>query len=233
MKILGIDLETTGLDLGACKILEIACAVWDTDCNRIMHSFSTVINCDTHPILAEISKIHGLTNGNLKNNGVPLRPALEVVADFCTKVDAICAHNAINFDRVILERDFEANGINIPQKTWIDTQTDVDYPNSMSSRRLTHLAVDHGFLNMFPHQAMFDVATMLRILSSYDIGTVVSRAQSPLIVIRAVAPREKNDEIRRRRYRWNPVKMIWHKTIRQFDLEKEIKEAPFTVEYAK
>ena len=40
--------------------------------------------------------------------------------------------------------------------------TDVPYPETIATRKLTYLAADHGIVNPFAHRALFDVITMMQ-----------------------------------------------------------------------
>ena len=50
----------------------------------------------------------------------------------------------------------------------------------IKTRSLPYLAADHGFLNPFPHRALFDVMTMIQIAGMYDINEILKYADSPI-----------------------------------------------------
>src|SRR5208282_4762391 len=78
-------------------------------------------------------------------------------------------------------------------------KADLEVPER-NSTRLTYMAADHAFLNPFPHRAMFDVMTMLKILDNYDIGKVMELAKSPTVTVKAIVSFDQKDLARNRGY---------------------------------
>ncbi len=96
-------------------------------------------------------------------------------------------------------------------------------------RKLTYLAADHKIINPFSHRAVFDVMTMLMVLSEYDPGEVLRYSASPSITIQAKVSYEDRAKASSRGYRWEAETKRWVKTIKQFQLDKEQREAMFNV----
>jgi DNA polymerase III subunit epsilon len=117
----------------------------------------------------------------------------------------------------------------------IDTLTDIPFASEPDSRKLKYLAGDHGFLNPFAHRAVFDVLTMLKVLSHYPIDKVLEYAKAPMITIRAVVDFNNKDKAKARRFSWEKIgdktyPKMWVKRIKEFQLEEEKKAmAPFQV----
>jgi DNA polymerase-3 subunit epsilon len=111
-------------------------------------------------------------------------------------------------------------------KTWIDTR--LDTPEPMKGT-LVCLAAQKGFLNPFPHQALSDVLTMLRILDGYDFNAVIERARIPNVTIRMDVPFESKDHAKELGYYWRPETKQWLKAIKLCDLEKEQTDSRFSV----
>jgi hypothetical protein len=116
-------------------------------------------------------------------------------------------------------------------KKWIDTMVDVPYPSEYHVRNLRHLAADHGFLNPFAHRAVFDVLTMLTIMSKYDLDEIVELSQEPLFMIYAVCSPPWTDngvssnEARKNGFRWNVELKLWTKQIRERQWDQEQQKA--------
>lgn len=107
-RILALDLETTGLR-NSDRIVEIGAVLFDTDENRIIAEFESLINPQRN-IPAESSQIHGLTSAD-----VSLAPVFEDIAeDFKLFMDAdvIVAHNAA-FDIRFLKNEFIRYGTEV------------------------------------------------------------------------------------------------------------------------
>ena len=92
---------------------------------------------------------------------------------------------------------------------------------------MIHLAAEHDFLNPFAHRAVFDVLTMFKVLSHYDIDEVVRYSKVPWVTVQAMVGFNNNKLAKERSYRWNPDRKIWWRLVKQDKLEQERKEAPF------
>lgn len=102
-----IDLETTGLSPGECRILEIGLvALQDA---RVLGTFGSLVNV-CGPVPSGITALTGIDDALLE--GAPCEAdALEAVAAFLGKhrVDVLVAHNA-RFDRGFLARAWREHG---------------------------------------------------------------------------------------------------------------------------
>jgi len=114
-----------------------------------------------------------------------------------------------------------------PAIDWIDTAVDVPYPEKMKTRNLLHLAAEHGFLPASSHRAVFDVFTMLQILSRYELIPVIARAKEPMMYLEACVSFNDRDLAKDRGYRWFPPKKIWWKAFKQSDAMAERAQCPF------
>lgn len=229
MRLLGIDFETTGLSTSESRIVEAGWAIWDTDLKSITFVHDELVYHSDEPAFQDgAEKAHGLSWPIIKQHGSPIETMLLNLQSAMMQVDAVVAHNGNNYDHPILKSNAARAGMGFPERLWIDTSLDVPYPQTMTTRRLVHLAAEHGFLNPFPHRAIFDVVTMLHVLSHYDIVEVVKNASAATIRVRAAGiTYDKRDLPKARRYRWEPAGKFWYKDIKDFDLEKERAEAPF------
>lgn len=113
-------------------------------------------------------------------------------------------------------------------RPWIDTTEDVPYPLEVKTRKLTHLAAEHGFVNPFPHRAVTDVLTTLRILSFYSTEEVERYAKAESKTLVANFERDdpefevKKDAVKRNGYRWTGApEYQWKKSIKDFQVEEE------------
>jgi DNA polymerase-3 subunit epsilon len=136
------------------------------------------------------------------------------MAEHC---EYIVAHNGTRFDRLFLEKQTWK-----PEKPWIDTLTDVPYPNEIVTRKLNFLAAEHGFLNPFPHRAIFDTLTMLKVFSLYAIDHVVEDMKSPLVKIMAQVSYEEKSKAKDLGFRWDPQNRHWYMEIRRLAWERRV-----------
>lgn len=229
MLLLGLDFETTGLDPVNDRITEIGACLWDTDRAQPVQLLQLFCNDGGVPISEEITKLTGITQRDLDMHGGETHMALSMLNLLIDKAEAVVAHNGNNFDKLFYEKSCARVIVKPAEKIWIDTAQDIPYPPEITTRKLKHLAVEHGFMNPFAHRALFDVVTMLRVLSHYDIFEVLKYAQAPLVTVRAMVSYDNRQLAKDRRYQWDGGKKIWTKQLRDFQLEKEKAEAPFQV----
>lgn len=225
---LGIDCETSGLDSETCEITEIGLVLWDTVEAKplLMKSFFV----DTGVQLSkEIVELTGITEGMLRTYGESLGSVCIETEKMMKMCEYIVAHNA-PFDRRFVTKMFEQSGMEMPGRPWIDSSADVPYPASITTRKLTHLAAEHGFINPFPHRAVTDVLTMFQIMKKYPVDIIIAYASSPTVTLLAKTTYEERELPKARGYRWNGDIKKWTKNIKEFQLETEEKDAPFSIE---
>jgi DNA polymerase-3 subunit epsilon len=131
------------------------------------------------------------------------------------------AHNGTTFDKPFCVAAYSRVGRVIPNKPWLDTRTDIKYPEHITTRNLRHLASEHSFLNPFAHRAVFDVLTMLKVASHYDIQAIVSRASEPTVYVQALVSFDDRDKAKARGYLWCGPKRIWWRGFKQSEYAAE------------
>lgn len=238
MIILGLDFETDSVDPESCQVLEVGAALWDVERHRAVRQADFLIQparIITPEQWAEVTPVHGLTQELVDLYGILDQEALCIVNDYFLEAEAVVAHNGTLYDKLVHAAWCLRYGRKKPETLWIDTRLDV--PEPMTGPLITQCA-KKGFLNPFPHQALSDVLSMLRLLDGYDLPAVVARARIPNIHVEALVPFDRKDEAKDRGYFWNGYKLKnptkqWLKMIKECDLEKEQGEAPFKVRQVK
>ena len=240
MLVCGVDFETTGLNVNEDRIIEVGAVIWDTDRHAPVLMMSHFIEVDV-PLSDEITKITGITSHDLEMWGHLPTVGLGLLLDFMREAEVVVAHNGTGFDKPLLEAEVARHHLTTqyPLLPWIDTSLDVPYPEMIKTRKLTHLAAEHGFLNPFAHRAVSDVLTMLKILSHYDVSEVLATSKLPTIRLVAVvkkpwhdlAPegKKENDLARARGYRWDGAKKQWLKHVKQNRVAEETDHGEFQV----
>jgi len=242
--ICGLDIETTGLDKEKDQITEIAWVIRDTEDPKPFVQKSFFVKPEDMDGLEITEFNYSLTKITKRHLafGDPLWLILsELLRDLDRfTVEALVAHNGRSFDMPFLYR---WAGI-VGQEHWvnalkgyllIDTKEDIQYPEDCRGNNLLYLAAYYGFLNPFPHSALPDVQTMLKVLSHHDFETVRGRARSPSIVLQALVPFERRDEAKAKGYRWEKwddeifFGKAWIKKIKECDLQKETEHLSFQV----
>ena len=231
MFFLGLDLETTGLDVKKDRIIEVGLVVYCTIRKKPLAMLSHLIRDETiGPLSDEIKEITGIDDWDLKEFGEDPKKVLGIVREFIERFPNVVAHNGRNFDIPFLYNEYDRFSLRRPNPfTLIDTSTDVPYPEMVGTRKLGYLAAEHGFLNPFPHRAVTDVLTMLKVVGQYDTSEVIKWALAPNLKVRAVVTYDDRQKAKDLGYRWEAGEKLWVKTLKNFQLEAERERADFEV----
>lgn len=244
MLILGIDLEgmsenlvENGVNLEKDRVTEIGAVLWDTRINQPIKVYSELIDeKDRLPMTEEIIDLTGIDEQLLEEwglKGEEIQMALNRLAIIMKKADFLMAHNGEKYDKPMLEALFKRFDVAFPQKVWIDTVFDIEYPKKIHQKNMAALEHAHGFINPFPHRAVTDVLSMLKIASHYDFERMATLASSSKvrIIAKLKAPNWKDKEqvetfnkiknrVSRARFQWNPGNKTWSKMIHKVLLDE-------------
>jgi DNA polymerase III epsilon subunit-like protein len=222
---LSYDVESTGLDVNEDRIIEVGAILFSTAQKKCLESQGFLVKADK-PISDEITKITGITQAAVDRFGYDSADALDTVIDMMNQADAIVGQNVIQFDKRITESWARREGKTLPEKLYVDTRTDLLLTQG---KHLQYMCADNFFLNLFPHSALSDCQSVVKLLEKEDIDKVIERAKSPTVVLIAHHRREDNDKAKKMRFRWNPTLRVWWLTAKQLDVEKIASEAPFDI----
>lgn len=216
MRLLGLDYETTGLDPVKNDIIEVGAVIWDTDLHVPLVIENFFVKCG-EPVSEEITEVNGIRDEWVTEFGLSPSEAMSRIHTLEYQSAANVAHNGAVFDRPFhrdwLRRIYDHYGRD-DNRLWIDTQNDVDYPEEITTRKLTYLAAEHGFLNPFAHRAVFDVLTMLVVMDKYPLADIIFSAKQPTIVIQALVSYDDRQKAKDALFRWNPDKKQWIRSIK-------------------
>lgn len=222
MLILGFDTETDGLVTPTTNILQIGAVLWDTAAQKkkAKAKVDVLINWpDLTEIKPEAAEVNGILLEATRKYGMLAKEAFETLVAMMRAADAMCAHNGNAFDKPLLMSNAARVGVEVPAMVWVDTSCDIEYPAHIQTRKLVHLAAEHGFVNPFPHDAISDVLTMLKVADLYDWDKTMTWARSPSVIIRADSTFQQKELVKKQNYRWNGESKEWTKTIKDFQLE--------------
>jgi len=229
MKILGVDFESTGLDVQKDRITEAGLVLYDTTARQPVRISGFLVKPMGAVIPSEVEQLTGITNALVAEFGVMPTAMLAAIAQMESQADYLCAHNA-EFDRGLYEAECARQKREPSKKPWIDTRTDLPPAAYLlgKSASLKYLACDHGFV--YPaHRAVNDVLAMFEILSRYDINETVKRAQTPNVNVRAVVSFDDKHLAKERGYYWKPELKLWIKPLKADEVDAEKLAAPFPV----
>jgi DNA polymerase-3 subunit epsilon len=231
MRVLCLDTETTGLQVDTDRPFELGTCLWDIELKAPLLIKNTFIDLGDITLSQEVKDVTGVREEWLKEFGVIPQAAYISLNDQIKyhKPDFLVGHNLVNFDRPMLLAEYKRLGLPtdlLAGLPVIDTRTDLPFEKEPSSRRLVHLTTDHGFLNPFPHRAITDVLSTLKLLSFYDFDKVVEQSKIPFITVRALVDYDSRQLAKDQRFSWEKVgdktyPKMWCKQIRENQLEAE------------
>jgi len=234
MILMGVDFETNGPEPTLCDITEAAWTIYDTEYGNTPIVSQVFLNKDVETMDPVAEKITGISLKRCHKYGIS-RDEIKthLSADLAVyEPDYLVAHNARGFDQIIFERLVPE-----PKLSWIDTLEDLpeDVYEKLGTRTLEFMAARLGFLNPFPHAALPDVYTMMKVLFMNDVEEVALRSQIPSVIVSANVSFNDKDLAKARGYFWQQIRggkvytKKWVKKIKKDLLEAEQQEAPFAV----
>tara|TARA_R110000868_G_scaffold334233_4_gene594943 strand:- start:4341 stop:5174 length:834 start_codon:yes stop_codon:yes gene_type:complete len=242
--VLGLDLEginenliENGVNLTLDRVTEIGAVLWDVNRSQPVKILSELIDEPDHlPLDEDTAELTGIDDDMLEQWGAKDKEIvriLETLVSMIEKADAVVAHNGGNYDRPMIEAMAQRFGVKFPDAIWIDSGRDIEFPKKMHMRSMAALEHAHGFVNPFPHRAVTDVLSMLKIFSAYNYERIYALATSPIVRVVAdlKAPNWKDqnavdefnrvkNKVAKARFRWNPSDKTWSKEIHQILLDE-------------
>ena len=211
-----LDLETTGLDCNNDKIIEIGIIKMALDENYKAHIIETYSELEDPKVqINELTEnLTGLNNTLVEGRKINWEKIIQDVR----QSSFVVAHN-MPFDRSFIEQREELKKEKIH---WACSQRHINWKkHGFKSQALNYLACDHGFVNPFPHRALFDCATTFRLISPYMEELLKKSYENEFELLATGAPFKYKDKLKERGYYWNPEKRVWFKNVFETDLEEE------------
>lgn len=218
-----IDLETTGLQAGKDKIIEIGLVQFryektTGEVTRIL-AREDFLQDPGIPLPAMIKDLTGLTDEMLKGQQINKKRVNELFKN----CGLVIAHNA-SFDRGFLHKDFPVSD----DCFWACSKEDIDWrEKGFSCRVLQHLCNDHGFYYE-GHRAEIDCMSLLKLVNiknkdgktTYLNDLINAAFQKEFILFADGAPFESKDILKNAFFRWDAINKVWSKKIKEGDIEE-------------
>jgi DNA polymerase-3 subunit epsilon len=236
MKILGIDLETNGLDVQKCAVVEIGLCLWDTDRHVSLRTAGFLVNDTASPTYGDwavCEKLSGITKADIDQFGIDPKQTYTTFRDFTKSADIILAANGLKFDKLVIDAYKRRYKIDTAECPWLDLYQ-FPFPDTCKHRNLLYLAAYYGFINPFPHRALSDTLTMMKIASNFDIPAIVQRQNAPSVSLVARVSYQKRALASERGFIWHSTRKLWYKVILESELEAltpVLTGYPFEVEF--
>jgi DNA polymerase III alpha subunit (gram-positive type) len=243
MIVAGLDIESTGLDKVKDRPIELGLSLYTTNFNRGLEANAFLVQSDGVPVTDEITEITGITQAMCDKYGRAPKEAYEESLYFVEQSAAIVAFNGRRFDIPMMHAWAKRVGLTFPDKLIIDPYEDMPATLSgstpgMRPQELITMCAKEG-IYYDPHEAGADVGAMLRLMAKRKFEHVLERAQSPMMVIQSHQAYGENAKAKKQKFRWNPERKIWWKSVKKIDLdglwkainnEFSISETDYTVE---
>ena len=213
-----LDVETTGLSFDSDRVIQLC--VRPILVNRETFKVTAIAKSRTYhndpgfPLSEEIQSLTSLQDSDLTGEEIDwswVRNTIET-ADF------VVCHNA-NFDRGMVEGELRRAGLNTTETIWACSMNQVFWRDfCRPSRALEVLCAWSGFF-YDSHQAANDVDAMIHILRKNEkMEELLQNASvSDYRVFAMNSPRDKNADLKNRRYRWDPNVSCWWKSFNSDD----------------
>lgn len=257
MYVLGLDFETTSLDIQKARIIEIGAVLFDVvdgEWNHAASYSSLVYDIGDDALAPETVKVTGITDADLQRDGRALIPSIKDLLAISKEAEMVVCHNA-QYDNGVLvantkKRDID---VHVPEVNlllslpWICSVMDIKSNRNYKCRTLSHMALDTG-LAIDPsklHRAIEDVRLMGAMLNErrIDPKEMLEYQSSPWVYLQAiiVPPWEdggnQKDAASKLGYSWEKARgttepvfsKTWVKRVKESDVEDERKAAQFPV----
>jgi DNA polymerase III subunit epsilon len=220
-RILVLDTECTGFSPVNSQIIELAAVTYSTQSKDVLFGCHFLLPTEGGNAAEHINNI---SPAALRERAVP--GLVQAFRDMFADADCIVAHNA-SFDRSFVENQWP----DLPERPWICSVKDLKFPRAgNASRKLGHLAVDHGINPTQAHRAMGDVNTLTMLLTrvpdlenqirnaiagrGQDGAAPERRDRTPKSLFEVVDSRfELNHLYRDAKFQWNKEKRRWEKRL--------------------
>ena len=215
-RIVVLDTETTGLDHGKDKIIELALLRVDVNMATGLPVGDVLVydglEDPGRPIPPEVVELTGIRDADVAGQ----RLDETRIAQLLDGADWVIAHNA-GFDRPFCEA-------RLPQCAtlrWACSFADLDWKaQGRSSAKLEQLALSVG-LFYDAHRAEMDCHALLSVLarplpkaSHTGLAQLLQTAGQTSYGLQATgAPFDAKDKLKARGYRWNAEQRVWHTTL--------------------
>jgi DNA polymerase-3 subunit epsilon len=225
MLLCSIDFETTGLDFNTDRVTEVGAVLYSTTRNRQLMTKGYLVDNEI-PVSAEITDITGISTPMIDKFGLSSRTALDDLLNMIDMSEAVIGQNITDFDWPFLKSWCLREKQDLPDRLVIDTRMDLP---GVESKHLGYMCADAGFLNPFPHCAISDALSVIRLVSDHDIDAVLARANSPRVTLVADVDYDHKHLAKKHKYMWKDERKVWFKNLKELDVNDEVKNVPFNV----
>ena len=161
VKLVVFDLETTGLDYEADRIIEIGAIKLENF--KPVGEFSSLVKTDIE-FTDDIVRLTGITREMLANEGEDLN---ETLGNFLKFIDGciLVAHNAA-FDFTMIKRHYNRMGVELEWATFCTLKLAREFLAQLENKKLDTLAEHYGLQFEARHRSIGDVKVTCSVLEN-------------------------------------------------------------------
>lgn len=242
MRLLGLDVETTGLEWEKERVLEIGISLHEAGDPIYLHQNTWTLYdpeiSSRLPLSPEIKALTGLRDEAIREFGVHPATVYRELDHYCAerRVEFIVAHNGTHFDRPFIIHELDKLGVEATcfrSLPWLDTRRDLPYKKGEEpkSRTLEHLLMKKRFIPAISHRALADAAHTMWLLSHYNLEEVLEYWKIPWVVLSVGVSFHDKDLAKAQGYQWQEVNYKiypkqWVKLVKETEVESERKKFP-------
>ena len=211
-----LDVETTGLSFDSDRVIQLC--VRPVLVNKSTYKVSAIAKSKVYnndpgfPLSEEIQKLTNIVDSDLSGETIDW----EWVHSTLERADFVVCHNA-NFNRGMIEKELNRASLKKTETIWACSMSQVFWRDfCRPSKALEVLCAWSGFF-YDSHQAANDVDAMIHVLRKQEkMQELLENARKPDFRVFAMnSPRDKNSELKKRRYRWDPNVTCWYKSFNE------------------
>ncbi len=207
---IAVDVETTGLDPKAGRVIELAVRRFRYDADGVVTDIDRAYEWREdpgEPLHPDISALTGLADADLAGREIDTDDATRLLRS----ASFVVAHNS-SFDRAWVENRLpDAAGL-----PWVCSMRQVEWRSrGFDGRVLGYLLVQNGFYHC-GHRASSDVDALIEMLRHRDgdgrtaLAEMIQRGSKPSWLVRATGAHfDVKDLLRARGFRWDADHKVW------------------------
>lgn len=227
MILAAFDFETNSLDVNQARVLEVGVLLYTTTRKRIVMAESFLVDNEDN-IPNEIVDVTHITPKMASTFGLVTTHAISKLQNYFDMADMIVGKNIVDYDIPVYKNWCQREHEEPIDKPLIDIETDLP---GVENKKLAYMCADAGFLNPFPHAALADAWSTLRLIElqpSFD--AVVERSKSPRVWLQALVDFDNNYLAKEKKFFWVPAPhKAWCKIVKEADVEEFVKSCQFNV----
>jgi DNA polymerase-3 subunit epsilon len=199
-----VDVETTGLEPGDAKLVEVGAVLFDVRERAVLSQVSTLLPVDENPV----ERINGIRAEMTQGVGEAVREqSLALVQVLAGHADAYVAHNAA-FDSKWLPE--------LTERPWICTMEDVRWPKAKKGHpSVMSLALDYGVPVWAAHRALTDCTYLAQVMEREpELERLLKAAMEPREYYVSLLPYDRRQECKDAGFVWDrQVPRAWSKKL--------------------